>query len=181
MISDFDSLVGFIFQYFRTNKTILIDNSFLDYLTSIVGDGIDLSLAIKEGQRCYCRLRCRRQRIKNRIVNFQHPYFLTFTISNSHYGLELSTYLRALKSSLSIFDNYVANSDTAPDTGRLHFHAIVDYKADMLCKSDIYWSYGFISVVKCYSLMHKYLYKVVNHSLKKGTSNLIYSRKKRRV
>lgn len=180
MITDFDSLVNVIFQYFRTNKTILIDNSYLDYLTSVVGDGLDLSLAIKESQRCYCRLRSRRHRIKNRIVNFKHAYFLTFTISNSNYGLELSTYLRALKSSLSIFDSYVANSDIAPDTGRLHFHAIVDFKDESLSKSDINWSYGFISVVKCYSLMHKYLYKVVNHSLKKGTSNLIYSRKKRK-
>ena len=180
MISDSDYLVNVIFQYFRTNKSILIDNSYLNYLSSIVPDGTDLSLAIKEGQRCYFRLLGRRQRIKNRIKNFNHPYFITFTISNSNYGLELTTYLRALKSSLSIFDNYVANSDIAPDTGRLHFHAIVDYKDDTLSKSDILWSYGFISVVKCYSLMHKYLYKVVNHSLKKGTSNLIYSRKKRK-
>ena len=180
MITDFDSLVDVIFQYFRSNKSILIDNSYLNYLTSIVGEGLNLSLAIKEAQRCYFRLLGRRQRIKNRIVNFKNAYFLTFTISNSNYGLELSTYIRALKSSLSIFDNYVANSDIAPDTGRLHFHAIVDYKDDSLSKSDINWSYGFISAVKCYSLMHKYLYKVVNHSLKKGTSNLIYSRKKRK-
>lgn len=180
MITDFDSLVNLIFQYFRSNKSTLIDNTYLDYLTSIVGDGLDLSLAIKEGQRCYFRLLGRRQRIKNRIINFKHPYFLTFTISNTNYGLELVTYLRALKSSLSIFDNYVANSDVAPDTGRLHFHAIVDYEDDTLSKCNISWSYGFISVVKCYSLMHKYLYKVVNHSLKKGTSNLIYSRKKRK-
>ena len=180
MINDFDSLVNVIFQYFRTNKTSLIDNIFLSYLIGIVDKSIDLSLAIKEGRRCYFRLRSRRCRIKNRIVNFKHAYFLTFTISNSNYGLELSTYLRALKSSLSIFDSYVANSDIAPDTGRLHFHAIVDYKDDYLSKSDIDWSYGFISVVKCYSLMHMYLYKVVNHSLKKGTSNLIYSRKKRK-
>ena len=166
MNTDFDSLVSIIFQYFRTNKTILIDNSFLNYLTSIVPDGTDLSLAIKESQRCYFRLLGRRQRIKNRIINFKNPYFITFTISNSNYGLELSTYLRALKLSLSVFDNYVANSDIAPDTGRLHFHAIVDYKDDSLSKSDINWSYGFISIVKCYSLMHKYLYKVVNHSLK---------------
>lgn len=180
MITDFDSFVNFIYQYFRTNKTILIDNSYLYYLSSIVGDDVDLSLAIKEAKRCYCRLLDRRQRIKERIINYKHPYFITFTISNSNYGLELSTYLRALKFSLSVFDNYVANSDIAPDTGRLHFHAIVDYKYDSLSKSDINWPYGFISVVKCYSLMHKYLYKVVNHSLKKGTSNLIYSRKKRK-
>ena len=180
MISNFDSLVNLIYQYFRTNKTSLIDNSFMNYLIDNVDKCLDLSLAIKEGKRCYCRLRSRRCRIKNRIVNFKHAYFLTFTISNSNYGLELSTYIRALKSSLSIFDSYVANSDIAPDTGRLHFHAIVDYKDDTLSKSDIDWSYGFISAVKCYSLMHKYLYKVVNHSLKKGTSNLIYSRKKRK-
>ena len=180
MITDFDSLVNLIYQYFRTNKTSLIDDSFMDYLIDNVDKCLDLSLAIKEGKRCYCRLRSRRCRIKNRIVNFKHAYFLTFTISNSNYGLELSTYIRALKSSLSIFDSYVANSDIAPDTGRLHFHSIVEYKDDTLSKSDINWSYGFISVVKCYSLMHKYLYKVVNHSLKKGTSNLIYSRKKRK-
>lgn len=180
MINDIDSVVNIIFQYFRTNKTILIDNIFLSYLIGIVDKSIDLSLAIKESQRCYFRLLSRRQRIKNRIINFKHPYFVTFTISNSNYGFELSTYLRALKSSLCIFDSYVANSDIAPDTGRLHFHAIVDYKDDSLSKSDISWSYGFISVLKCYSLMHKYLYKVVNHSLKKGTSNLIYSRKKRK-
>ena len=180
MISEFDYLVNVIFQYFRTNKSTLVDNCFLKYLIENVHPSVDLPLAIKEGKRCYCRLLDRRQRIKERIIKFQHPYFITFTISNSNYGLELSTYLRALKSSLSIFNNYVANSDIAPDTGRLHFHAIVDYKDDMLCKSDICWSYGFISVVKCYSLMHKYLYKVVNHSLKKGTSNLIYSRKKRK-
>ena len=180
MITDFDYLVNVIFQYFRSNKTTLIDNVYLSYLIGIVDKSIDLSLAIKEAQRCYFRLLGRRQRIKNRIINFKHPYFITFTISNSNYGLELSTYLRALKCSLSIFDNYVANSDVAPDTGRLHFHAIVDYKDDTLSKSNICWSYGFISVVKCYSLMHKYLYKVVNHSLKKGTSNLIYSRKKRK-
>ena len=180
MISDFDSLVSVIFQYFRTNKTTLVDNIFLNYLINISDKSLDLSLAIKEGKRCYCRLLDRRQRIKERIINYKYPYFLTFTISNSNYGLGLSTYLRSLKSCLSIFDNYVANSDIAPDTGRLHFHAIVDYKADSLTKSDLNWSYGFISVVKCYSLMHKYLYKVVNHSLKKGTSNLIYSRKKRK-
>ena len=180
MISDFDSLVNVIFQYFRSNKTTLIDNIYLSYLIGIIDKRLDLSLAIKEARLCYFRLLGRRQRIKNRIINFVHPYFLTFTISNSNYGLELSTYLRALKSSLSVFDNYVANSDIAPDTGRLHFHAIVDYKDDSLTKSDINWSYGFISLVKCYSLMHKYLYKVVNHSLKKGTSNLIYSRKKRK-
>ena len=180
MISDFDYLVKVIFQYFRTNKSLLFDNSFLKYLIENVHPSVDLPLAIKEGKRCYCRLLDRRQRIKERIIKFKHPYFITFTISNSNYGLELSTYLRALKSSLSIFDSYVANSDIAPDSGRLHFHAIVDYKADNLSKSDINWSYGFISVVKCYSLMHKYLYKVVNHSLKKGTSNLIYSRKKRK-
>ena len=180
MISDFDSLVNLIYQYFRTNKTSLIDNSFMDYLIDHVDKCLDLSLAIKEGKRCYSRLRSRRCRIKNRIVNFKHAYFLTFTISNSNYGLELSTYLRALKSSLSVFDSYVANSDIAPDTGRLHFHAIVEYKDDTLSKTDINWSYGFISAVKCYSLMHKYLYKVVNHSLKKGTSNLIYSRKKKK-
>lgn len=180
MISDFESLVNIVFQYFRTNKTTLIDSSYLNYLVANVDSSLDLSLAIKEGKRCYCRLLDRRQRIKERIINYDHPYFITFTISNSNYGLELSTYLRALKCSLSIFDNYVANSDIAPDTGRLHFHAIVDYKDDSLSKCDICWSYGFISVVKCYSLMHKYLYKVVNHSLKKGTSNLIYSRKKRK-
>lgn len=180
MITDFDSLVNVIFQYFRTNKSTLIDNIYLSYLIGIVDKSLDLSLAIKEGKRCYLRLLGRRQRIKNRIINFKHPYFITFTISNSNYGFELDTYLRALKSSLSIFDSYVANSDIAPDTGRLHFHAIVDYKDDTLSKADIVWSYGFISVVKCYSLMHKYLYKVVNHSLKKGTSNLIYSRKKRK-
>ena len=180
MITDFDYLVNVIYQYFRTNKSTLVDNIFLSYLIGIVDKSLDLSLAIKEGKRCYCRLKSRRYRIKNRIVNFKHAYFLTVTISNSNYGLELSTYLRALKSSLSIFESYVANSDIAPDTGRLHFHAIVDYKDDSLSKSDINWSYGFISVVKCYSLMHKYLYKVVNHSLKKGTSNLIYSRKKRK-
>lgn len=180
MISDFDSLVNSIFQYFRTNKSSLIDNSFLKYLIENVHPCVDLPLAIKEGKRCYYRLLGRRQRIKNRIINFEHPYFLTFTISNTNYGLDFNTYLRTLKSCLNIFDSYVANSDIAPDTGRLHFHAIVDYKDDLLCKSYINWPYGFISVVKCYSLMHKYLYKVVNHSLKKGTSNLIYSRKKRK-
>ena len=180
MITDFEDLVNCIFQYFRTNKSTLIDDIYLSYLIGIVDVSIDLSLAIKEARRCYFRLLGRRQRIKNRIINFKHPYFLTFTISNSNYGLELSTYLRALKSSLGIFDSFVANSDIAPDTGRLHFHAIVDYNDNSLVKSDIYWLYGFISVVKCYSLMHKYLYKVVNHSLKKGTSNLIYSRKKRK-
>ena len=180
MFSNFDYLVNVIFQYFRTNKSTLIDNTYLKYLVENVHPSVDLPLAIKEAQRCYFRLKGRRQRIKNRITHYKHPFFITFTISNSNYGLELSTYLRALKFSLNIFDDYVANSDIAPDTGRLHFHAIVDCKDDILCKSDINWPYGFISVVKCYSLMHKYLYKVVNHSLKKGTSNLIYSRKKRK-
>ena len=180
MISDFEYLVNVIFQYFRTNKSILIDNSFLKYLIENVHPVVDLPSAINEAQRCYFRLKGRRQRIRNRIINYKHPYFITFTISNSNYGLELSTYVRALKSSLSIFNDFVANSDIAPDTGRLHFHAIVDYKDDSLSKSDLNWSYGFISIVKCYSLMHKYLYKVVNHSLKKGSSNLIYSRKKRK-
>ena len=180
MITDFDSLVNLIYQYFRTNKSTLIDNTYLKYLIENVHPSVDLPLAIKDAQRCYFRLKGRRQRIKNRIINYKHPYFITFTISNTNYGLELSTYVRSLKSSLSIFCDYVANSDIAPDTGRLHFHAIVDYEDDLLCKSDINWPYGFISVVKCYSLMHKYLYKVVNHSLKKGTSNLIYSRKKRK-
>ena len=78
MISDFDSLVNLIFQYFRTNKSSLIDNCYLKYLIENVHPSVDLPAAINDGKRCYFRFLGRRQRIKNRIINFKHPYFITF-------------------------------------------------------------------------------------------------------
>ena len=41
MISDFDLLVSVIFQYFRTNKTTLIDNIYLSYLIGIGYDSFN--------------------------------------------------------------------------------------------------------------------------------------------
>ena len=117
-------------------------------------------------------------RIKKRIKNYKSPFFITFTINDSNYGLDLKTYIRKLKDCLSFADNYVANLDYGSKNGRLHFHAIVD--APISTKAIFDWPYGFVDFKCCYSLMHKYLYKICNHALKKTASTLIYSRKKRK-
>ena len=106
------------------------------------------------------------------------PFFITFTINGANYGLDLNTYIRKLKDCLSFADNYVANIDYGSKNGRLHFHAIID--APISTKAIFDWPYGFVDFKGCYSLMHKYLYKICNHALKKTASTLIYSRKKRK-
>ena len=117
-------------------------------------------------------------RIKKRIKSYQYPHFITLTINDSNYGLDIKTYIRTLKRCLSFAYNYVANIDFGAKNGRLHFHAIVDFPIST--KVIIDWPYGFVDVKGCYSLMHKYLYKICNHALKKTASTLIYSRKKRK-
>lgn len=124
------------------------------------------------------------RRIAN-ILECNHSYFITFTIKDDFYHLNMETYRRKIKEALGTASEWVANEDYGKTNGRLHFHAFVgyDYELDYTTLLDIY-KYGAINFKPTYDkndeAISLYLLKLTLHASKETANKIFYSRQKRK-
>lgn len=179
---DFKTLHKYYYLYSKTDSLelknkLLEDISILESQLSIVD--------YEREEKVYNAYRKRLQRLKKRvsiILNSNKAIFLTLTFNDktlAQYDLIfLKTYVRKfLKSQCS---NYVCNVDYGSLNNRLHFHALVVPKNDLIDYN--LYSLGAINGRKVYcpnsTRLSRYILKLSYHAIKDSTDNnrLIYSR-----
>lgn len=119
------------------------------------------------------------------IIEQSNAYFITFTISNEHYGLKRLTYQRKVKEALSQTSLYIANEDYGKTNGRYHIHALVlfplryDYTSKNHYLQEV-WQYGDIDFEPIHTpndeAITNYIDKFTSHAIKQSSARLIYSR-----
>ena len=115
----------------------------------------------------------KRRRIKKRIskMNKNNIWFGTYTIEDKYMN---KNHTRKLKEILK-GKNFIINSDYGDKNKRLHYHAIIESEEEPTT-----WSYGFCKFIKVKNnnkeALSKYLTKLTNHTIKKTTDKIIYSR-----
>lgn len=121
----------------------------------------------------------------NQILQYEHKYFITFTLEDKYLTRDKKYLMRKIKEALSTASLYIANEDYGKLNGRLHFHALVCYDSqlDYTTKDNFInsiWKYGNIDYLKVYdnndTAITKYLTKLTNHAIKETAGKIIYSR-----
>ena len=153
-------------------------------LNDRVKEGQQLQQAINNLNKSYYRRQSRLKKRLEQMLEQEHTYFITFTIAPKNYGLKYNTYLRKIKEALITASDWILNSDYGDTNGRLHFHCVASFKAqlDYTILNNIY-KYGAIDIMTIYNKNEKaireYLNKTLNHALKQTAGKIYYSRQKR--
>lgn len=182
LTKDFKTLHKYYYLYSKTDS--------LEYKNKLIEDIsiLESQLSIIDYEReekVYNAYRKRLQRLKKRvslILASDKAVFLTLTFTDSSLDSYDFTYLKNyvrkfLKTQCS---NYVCNADYGSLNNRLHFHALVVPKNDLIDYS--LYSLGAINGRKVYSpnsiRLSRYILKLSYHAIKDSTDNnrLIYSR-----
>ena len=148
-----------------------------------IQEGQGIQQAIDNLNQSYER---RNSRLKKRLENMlrnEFTYFMTFTIAPKNYGLKYNTYLRKIKEALGNASGWVCNSDYGDKKGRLHFHCVASFDAQ-LDYNTIYeiYKYGSVNYRLIYAnknnekALREYLNKTFNHTIKQSVGKLHYSR-----
>ena len=150
-------------------------------------EGRKLEDAIEMHQHCYYK---RLVRLKKRIANlleYKHPYFITFTLNERSLGRNLGTYKRKITSTLEHVEviDFVYNIDYGKTNERLHFHAIASFN-EPLDYTQLYqiWKYGAINIkpiiIKDSEALKRYITKQTEHAVKKTAGKIFYKRNVRK-
>jgi hypothetical protein len=155
-------------------------------LNDRVKEGQQLQQAINNLNKSYYRRQSRLKKRLEQMLEQEHTYFITFTIAPKNYGLKYNTYLRKIKEALITASDWILNSDYGDTNGRLHFHCVASFKAqlDYTILNNIY-KYGAIDIMTIYNKNEKaireYLNKTLNHALKQTVGKIYYSRQKKQM
>jgi len=164
-------------------KTML--ERYSEYMArGVPGDlAIDYAYANSQGSRSKKKQRISR-RVK-RIYEYNFPYFITFTIDPKHEEIPQQLIEKNIRQTLSQSALYIANVDYGSLNGRLHYHAFAAYHSKL--NYNIFaaaYKYGNMHIQAVYNqnptAITKYLFKLVNHSIKGSAQRIIYSREKKR-
>lgn len=150
-------------------------------------------LAIGYSQCLYARLKRVKSRVQSMLESGSDCYFLTFNINDSSVVNTSDWLCRVIKSTLSEMDNFVANVDFCPTTGRMHFHAVVSCSSQSAYNSLFRdWDdgpnrsrsvYGWCDVepivVPNNEALSKYVDKLALHGVKDSARRMMFSRTKR--
>lgn len=148
-----------------------------------INEGQNISKAIHNTNRSYYN---RQTRLNNRIkaiLNQEHSYFITFTISPEKEHIKYNTIVRKIKEALGGASLFVFNADYGKLGGRLHFHSLAsfDYQLDYTTLNNIY-KYGAINfkpiIVKNETALKEYIQKQQLHIEKQTASKIYFSRNK---
>lgn len=148
-------------------------------------DGQEISKAIINLRECDKKSYYNMLKRVQSILECPYSYFITFTINNENYNLQIDTYRRKIKEALAPASQWVANEDYGYDNGRLHFHALVGFSSqiDYNMILSIY-QYGAVNIkpihTKNAEAIRNYMLKLTLHALKETANSIFYSRQKRR-
>ena len=168
---------------YRTKKLLSYQIEHYNFINDEVKGKLYINIALKELEQNKYKYKKinqiinsyngKRRRIKKRIskMNKDKIWFATYTIEDKYLN---KNHTRKLKELLK-GKQYIINSDYGNKNNRLHYHAIIESEEEPTT-----WNYGFCKFIKVKNnnkeALAKYLTKLANHTIKKTTDKIIYSR-----
>ena len=146
-------------------------------------DNQDPQKAIHNTRKAHEKQHTRIRKRVSRIIEQEHSYFMTFTLSNDYLDLKHSTHIKKITETLasgSVID-YLLNNDYGDKNNRLHYHAVACFNCqlDYTMIQKIY-QYGALDIKKVYKKdtksISEYIQKLKNHAIKKTTAYITYKR-----
>ena len=147
-----------------------------------LNEGQNLQKAINNLNQSYERRISRYDKRIGKMLEKEHIYFITFTLSDKYINLKENTIERKIKEALGSASSWIVNRDYGKKNNRLHYHSLVAYEQELIYKDLIsIYRYGSIDIIPVKDKNQKALREYLLGHIEKQTASKVMVSRKRRV